>query len=191
MSKIILLAMLALVLVTGCSQTEGRTSNTSTDASPVEASPTTEATTPAPVIDTPEPTPTPERPAYGEFGGVGFTYDNGITITLSAPAAYEPSDSAFAEGDFDAYVSFDVTITNDSVDPFDPSGLYATMSSGGREAVQSFDSELGLAGQPQTQVLPGRSVTWSEGWGVADPADLTYQIAPSFEYEAALFVGGM
>ena len=43
------------------------------------------------------------------------------------------------------------------------------------------------AGSPSTVILPGQSVTWKEAWSVADPNSLTMQIAPSWDYENAVF----
>jgi hypothetical protein len=68
------------------------------------------------------------------------------------------------------------------------SNYYATLQSGNREAESIFDSARGLNGTPSTAVLPGREVRWEEGYTVKDPADLVYQVQPSFDHEATYFV---
>jgi putative VirB-like lipoprotein len=194
MRKILILIALAVAALTGCSTTEGEPTAQQPSASkvargPLEApadEPTDAQPEPEPVE---EPTPTPERPQYGEFGGVGFTYEDGIVVTVSVAEAFEPSEWAVS-ATYDTYVRFDVTLTNGTDVPFDPSGVFSTLASGGREGEAIFDTESGLEGQPMTPVLPGGSVTWTEGYGVADPADLTLQVTPSFEHDAGLFVLG-
>jgi len=202
MRKLIILIVLAVAALTGCSQTEGEPTaqpSTTTETDPTELPPAEPKGTrsEAPPLGTgapaPEPvdTPEPEQPLYGKFGGVGFTFDDGVIITVGAVETFEPAEYAFVTGQFETYILFDVTVTNGADVPFDPSGIYATLASGGTEGEAVYDSDAGLEGQPMTTVLPGKSVTWTEGWGVADPADLTFQIAPGFEYEEALFVGGL
>jgi hypothetical protein len=192
MRKLIITAVLAVAILTGCSQTEGEPTaepSLTTETDPTQLPPAEDKGT---VTDEPEPTPTPtpEQPEYGEFGGAGFTYDDGITLTITAPEAFEPSEYAFTGTDWPAYIRFDITLTNGTDAPFDPAGAYGTISSGGQEGEAVFDTDNGLNGTPTTPVLPGKSITWSEGYGVADPADLTFQVAPGFEHEAALFVLG-
>lgn len=185
-------------LLAGCSQKEGEPTaqppaessepkGTREEAPPLGTGAPEE---PDPVVETEEPAP-PPQPEYGQFGGVGYTFEGGVEVTVSAPAAFEPSEYAFTTTEFPSYLRFDVTVTNGSTEPFDPMAIYATLSSGGVEGEAVFDSDNGLGGTPQTTVLPGKSITWSEGWGVADPADLTYEIALGFEYEPGLFVGGV
>jgi hypothetical protein len=193
----IIALILAAVALAGCSGTEGsptaQPTTAATETDPTQLPPAEEKGTlteePEPVKPTPTPEP-PPQPEYGEFGGAGFTYDDGITLTITAPEAFTPSEYAYTGTEWPEYIRFDITLTNGTGAPFDPSGIYGTLASGGGEAEAVFDTDNGLEGSPVTAVLPGKSVTWSEGYGVADPADLTFQIAPSFEHEAALFVLG-
>ena len=135
----------------------------------------------------PEPQPTPAAPEYGEFGGAGFTWDDGVQVEVSELTEFTPSEfAAFDESP--AYVRMTVTLTNGTSAPFDPSLMSLSAQSGGREFGEVFDTEAGLGGSPTTQVLPGRSAKYDAGFGVADPADVVLQVTPSFEHNPALFV---
>lgn len=134
--------------------------------------------------------PAAEEPVESLTAGFGETvaYEDGLEILVGAPTDFTPGEwSAGAEG-FDSSVRFDVTITNGTAEAFDPSGVFLTASSGGREGSQVFDSENGLEGGPMTSILPGQSVTFPVAFAVADPADLVVQVAPGpWDYEDALF----
>jgi hypothetical protein len=150
------------------------------------------------VLPEDEPAPTEQPPAEEDLAtevpsgtapfGETIVYEDGLEVSVAAPAAFAPSEwSAGGEG-YPAHVRFDVTITNGTDAPFDPSMVFLTASSAGTEADQVFDSEGGLDGGPMTTVLPGQSVTFAAGFGVTDPADLLVQVAPGpFEYDDALF----
>jgi hypothetical protein len=136
---------------------------------------------------TPEPEPTPTEPEYGEFGGAGFTWDDGIQVEVSKLKEFTPSEyAAFDESP--AYVRMTLTVTNGSDAPFDASLVTLSAQSGGREFGEVYDSEAGLNGPPTTPVLPGRSVKFDAGFGVADPVDVVLQVTPSFDHDPALFV---
>jgi len=36
-------------------------------------------------------------------------------------------------------------------------------------------------------LLPGKSVTWKEGYAVINPADITAEITPGMAYDSAIF----
>lgn len=118
------------------------------------------------------------------FGEI-FTYENGVSISASAPAVYTPGKYA-AGADQAQHITFNLTITNGSAEPLEPMA-YGTLASAGTEGSQIFDTENNLNGGPSTVILPGGTITWAEAYSVADPASLILQIAPSFEYENAIF----
>jgi hypothetical protein len=133
-----------------------------------------------------------EEPEAVESLTAGFgetvAYEDGLELVVGAPADFKPSEWAAGAEDASNFVRFDVTITNGTDEPFDPSGVFLTASSGGSEGSQIFDSESGLDGGPMTSVLPGQSVTFPVAFGVADPSDLLVQVAPGpWDYEDALF----
>jgi hypothetical protein len=181
-------ALLAAVALAACGGTPGTADDNPEAGSnrPTETAADVEGE--GEVVDE-EPTEEPtEEPVQGPVAfGQAFTYSDGLSVTVGPPTPYQPSDtSAGAEGAA-AVVSFDVTIVNGTPKPYDPAGVYITMQSANTEATEVYDSENGLNGSPSTTLLPGREAKYRVGYGVADPADLVMEVAPGFEYEAAIF----
>lgn len=122
--------------------------------------------------------------AFGET----WTYTDGISVTVSAPVEFTPSEFALT-GSQPYNVAFEITLANGTDAPFEPFA-YSLVQSGGLEAEAVFDSgnEIGDIGtSPFATILPGESITWLEGYNVADPADVTLQLSPEFDYEDAIF----
>ena len=143
---------------------------------------------------TPVPTesPPPAEDEPGSVAGLAFgdtmAWDDGVTMTVSEPESFTPSEFAVG-GDQSEDLVFTLTITNDSTENVQPV-VISTLSSGGTEATRIIDvgAEGGQVGiPPTTPVLPGESITWQEAWSVADPDSLTMQTAPSFGYESVVF----
>ncbi|GAA2035740.1 hypothetical protein GCM10009819_20330 [Agromyces tropicus] len=148
---------------------------------------TDEGTDEAPDESVVDEEPAAEAPANLGFGDT-MAWEDGVELTVSAPEPYTPSEYA-AGADLAHNVVFTMTITNNSSENLEPL-VYTRLASGGQEASQIFDidngnGEIGLS--PTTVILPGQSVTWQEAWSVADPASLTMQISPNWEYEDAIF----
>ena len=140
------------------------------------------------VAEPSEPTDDASEEASSEnavFGDV-WSYDDGISVSVSAPQPFTPSETA-AGADQAAAVVFTVTVQNDTGANYDPIEAYSSVSSAGVEASQVFDSAQGLMGSPSTAVPAGQSATWQEVYSVSDPAQLVYQIAPGYDYDAAIF----
>ncbi|MGR2753366.1 DUF2510 domain-containing protein [Agromyces arachidis] len=133
-----------------------------------------------------------DEPGTGAFDGLAFgdtmVWDDGVSMTVSEPEAYSPSDLS-AGADQAEDLVFTLTITNDSSENVQPVVL-STLSSDGTEATRIIDigADGGQVGiPPTTAVLPGESITWREAWSVADADSLTMQTAPSFQYEQVVF----
>lgn len=135
--------------------------------------------------------PLAEEPAPDAVDTLSFgqtmVWEDDVELTVSAPEPYTPSEYA-AGADLASNLVFTITITNNSTENLEPLP-YPRLASGGQEGSQIFDvSESGDIGVPPTTViLPGQSVTWQSAWSVADPNSLTMQIAPSFDYDDAVF----
>jgi hypothetical protein len=143
--------------------------------------------TPVPTEGAPD-----EQSPDGAFDGLAFgdtmVWDDGVSMTVSGPEPFSPSDLS-AGADQAENLVFTLTITNDSSENVQPIVL-STLSSDGTEATRIFDvgAEGGQVGiPPTTAVLPGESITWREAWSVADAASLTMQTSPSFQYEQVIF----
>ena len=115
-------------------------------------------------------------------------WENGVQLSVSAPEPYTPSEFA-AGADLPDNLVFTITIRNNSSENLEPTP-FPQLSSGGQEASQIFDVTADgqdVSVPPTTVILPGQSVTWRAAWSVADPSALTMQVAPSFEYQDAIF----
>ena len=134
----------------------------------------------------------PDSEEEEEIGNLAFgdavTYVDDVSISVSTPAGFTPGEYA-AGADQEANLVFSITITNGSKENLDPR-TYSKVSSGGVESSSIFDSgnPVGdLGGGPSTVILPGGTIAWMEAYSVKDPAAIIFQIAPSYDYNDAIF----
>ncbi len=130
----------------------------------------------------------PDDPGAESTGVLGFgdtqAWDDGVSMTVSGPEPFTPSDLAVGADQAEDVV-FTLTITNDSSENVQPV-VFSRLESDGVEATRILDvgAEGGQVGiPPTTAILPGESISWREAWSVADPESLTMETAPSFKYE--------
>jgi hypothetical protein len=138
----------------------------------------------APPSFAPEPEADPEPVGNLAFGDAA-TYEDGLSISVSAPAALTPSEWALT-GAQPHNVQFTVTVTNGTTANFD-GYVFITATSGGAAAEEVYDSENGLGGSPSGVILPGQTITFPVGFNVADPASIVLSVTPGFDYDAAIF----
>jgi hypothetical protein len=158
----------------------------------VGCSPVSQAEAPAPeasiaqppVTEEPKPTPPPKLDllAFGE----AMTWDDGMSLSVSAVEPYQAGEWAAGVVEGQPQVQFRIVVTNGTQAVYEPT-VYGQMISGGQGASQIFDSGNGLVGAPMGAVLPGQTIEWIEAYSVADPASLTFQVSPGYEYEDAIF----
>jgi len=170
---VVLLVVIALFSV-GCSAP-------SASPDPQASAATTPSEEPAPAE------PVAEKPAMPVFGET-VSYDDGVSISVSAPAPFEPSEYAAGVVAGQPVVAFELVITNNGTEPFDPATVFATIASGGTEAAGVFDTEKGIGFPPMTTVLPGSTVKWNQAWSVADPSNITMEVSVGFLNQPAIFV---
>lgn len=179
-----------VLVLAGCGGTSGAPSEgdagtnrptTSSSESPAD----TAAESPA---DTAEESPAAEEAGDGtqKFGD-SYKYEDGLTVTVSKPAKFKPSDVSFVSKPQKNYRQFTITVVNKTGKPYDPSMFTASLQSGNEEMEEIFDSAKGFEGSPTTKVLNGRETKFKIGFGAADPADMVLEVAPGFEYESAIF----
>lgn len=176
------MAFVGGLLLAGCGTTGGEVGE------PVAGTNAPQETkTDKPAEDSTEtPTEEPAATANPKFGET-FTYEDGLSVTVSAPEPYTPSDTA-ATGGEPSFVKFQVTVVNGTSENYDPSLFYVTMQSGNAEAGEVYDSANNLNGSPTTPILPGREGTWAIAFGVTDPNDLVMQVrADMFEREDIIY----
>ncbi len=184
-----------------------------TTAPPSTPPPTTPPPTTPPPTTPPPTTPTddstegdPADPGAGEFEpteedleepespelkfGQTYTYTDGLSITISKPQPFRPSDTA-AVTRSNAYRQFTVTIVNKTGRRYDPSGFSTTVQSANEEAEQIFDSARGIGGSPDTTLLKNREAKFRIAYSLADPKDIVMEVSPDFgEYENAIYTTG-
>jgi hypothetical protein len=124
-----------------------------------------------------------ENLAFGET----YTFEDGVSITVSAPEPFTPSDYADTSEQA-ADITVSITLTNGTGANFDPSLVYSSVTSGGVEGDRVFDSAQKVGLSPTTAVPDGQSISWLEGYSVADPAQLVLQISPGYDYEDVVYV---
>ncbi|MBO3102568.1 hypothetical protein [Cellulomonas fengjieae] len=112
--------------------------------------------------------------------GQTMTYADGLALTVSQPTGYTPGEWAAGTEGHTNFVTFDVTVMNGTSQPYDPLLLMTGATSGGVAASEVFDSEV-LGTRPDAAILPGQTVTWKVGYGVADPADITVDVSAGLD----------
>lgn len=115
-----------------------------------------------------------KQPTFGQ----SYTWDNGLTLTVSKPKPFKPSAYAAGAEKPGTSLRFEITVVNKTGKPYEIVGDYVTLQSGNTEAEQIFDSEKGLNGTPNTPVLDGREAKYSIGFQVQKPQDLVMQYQP-------------
>ena len=153
-------------------------STSSVSSAPNTPEPTEEETTDAPPSESVD-------DMTAKFGEA-FAWEDGLSLTISKPTAYKPSEYAAAGDKFKKFVVFDVRVVNKTGKTWDPSLLYLTMQSSNQEGDRVFDSSK-LGDEPNTKLLNGREAKFKVAFGVADPADLVLEVTPDFDHESALF----
>lgn len=166
-TRVLLTAVIVLLALTGCFRL-----------------PTYNPDTAPSLAEQPDPPAVQENAAFG----TAVTYVDEVSISVSEPAEFTPTE--YAAGNDQAYqVVFSITITNGSDANLDPA-TYSRVSSGGVEASQifDFDNSVGdLSYGPSTVILPGGTITWLEAYSITDLQSIIFQIAPSYDYDDAIF----
>lgn len=171
--------------------------STGTDATPSQAAqPDKPLETPA---AEPEPEPEDEGPAILAWGET-LTYEDGLAITVSQPTGYAPSEWAAGGDGFTSFVVLNITVTNGTALPYEWFNLRVAATSGGAAASEVYDSAMDgqgmeLGSTPSADLLPGQSVTYAVGYGVANTADLTVDVSAGYtddfaEYQHGYWQGG-
>jgi hypothetical protein len=110
----------------------------------------------------------------------GATYhDQSMDITLAAPVAYTPSESAFEQTATGRDVTVTVTLVNRSSAAITPETDLNIQGTSGTAA--AGDVEDNSIGAPSSPVLPGHTIKWRQGLSVPKSAtDLQLAVALGF-----------
>ncbi|MCQ6555618.1 DUF4352 domain-containing protein [Streptomyces sp. C10-9-1] len=149
----------------------------------VEASAPKEATDAAE-----EPAAEGEAPATGETlaAGDSVIYDDDVTVTVSAPKAYSPSEFAIGHTSGNKAYQVTVVIENAGTEKFDTVLTTADARAGeqGVEAEQIFDDTVG--GGFEGTIAPGKKATVVYAFDApADAKTLTVEISPGISYDSS------
>lgn len=168
---IVFLVIVALFAFTGCST-----------AAVAEPDPAASAAT-APETEPASQEP-PALPTFGET----ITFSDGLSLSVSTPSDYVPSDTSVGAVEGQASVVYEFVITNGTAENFDPTLVLATASSAGTEAEGIFDVGNNIGFPPNTAVIPGATIKWQQAFSVADPANVTMEVTVGFTHDPAIFV---
>ena len=182
---ILLAAGAATVGLAACGGVSGEAASTQPTGTNAVAS-----ETPSPAASETETTAPTEEPTAAEDApikfGKAFTWENGLSATVSAPKPYKPTDSAAGTEGFKYFVQFTVTVVNKTGAAFDPDATNHTVQSADVEGSRIFDASSSLD-TPSTKVLNGRQTKYKVAFGVTNPKDIVFEFAPGYEYNSAIW----
>ena len=180
-----LVALLATVALAGCSGTQTATAPTVTVTVTVAPKPTP-APTPSEPVSAPSESFTspayPNTPVQWEHVAM---WKDGLGVSVSKPSTFHPSSGAEGAGKYN--VIFTVTILNKTGAPYEPKQFEASAQSGNVEAESISDAYQGVPTMPQTMLLNGRELKIKVAFAVVNPADITVQVTPGFNWSPAVF----
>jgi hypothetical protein len=153
-----------LVALAGCATTTGATPSAAQAAAPAPAATHADA-----VADG-----TPSHPfAFG-----ATHHGQSLDVTISAPHAFTPSDTAFTDAKGGKAVYVTITLSNHSPNQsINPLGEVTINASAGTSAVEDVEDDANGVGEPESDILPGHTLTWKHGFNIpTDAKDLTVTI---------------
>lgn len=145
---------------------------------------------PAPVTKTVTSAPAKPAPAQNATFGNSYKWDDGLSVSISAPAPYTPTPEAAGMVTGDSNIVFTIAVTNNTQENIDASVAQFNLTSGGvaASAVADLSGPAGTGFGPQTPILPGQTVSWQSAWSVKDVSDMTAQFnIEDFTHKAAIF----
>ncbi|MFC8230036.1 DUF4352 domain-containing protein [Streptomyces sp. NPDC057287] len=119
-------------------------------------------------------------------GGDSAAYDDGLEITVDAPAPYTAGEFAIGHTKGNSAYTVSVVIENKGKEKFDAALVTVDARAGedGVNAEQIYDDKTG-EGFTGT-VLPGKKITAKYAFDApADAKNLTVEVAPGFEWDAS------
>ncbi|MBN6035995.1 hypothetical protein [Amycolatopsis sp. 195334CR] len=131
-------------------------------------------------------------PADSPTWGKRYTWESGLAVDVTAPAACKPSDSA-APPNIERAVKITVTVTNGTSEPFDATllslGGDAQFNGARADQVYDFGGEC-AGGLESATVLPGKTFTYSVAYAVGpQPGEMQISFQPAFGADKAIYVG--
>lgn len=117
--------------------------------------------------------------------GATATWPDGVSLSVSAPKPFKPSESAAGVESAKKFVVVEVTLKNGSKAPVESSMASLRATSGDQKAESVFDSAKGIE-MSSSRVLPGKSLKWRQVFGqpgsdIAVTADWNWQGPVTFQ----------
>lgn len=123
--------------------------------------------------------------------GEQYRFNDGITVSVSAPKSFRPSVSAYPHSA--RAVAFELTIRNDSDQPYKLSGLIVSATVAGGAAKQVVDSTQGYSGivDAGKDVQPAHDVQVTLAFAVPNqPAEMSLSLRPTASSSAVAVYRG-
>jgi hypothetical protein len=117
--------------------------------------------------------------------GQTVKFNDGSTLTVGKPVKFKRAQYAAGGENAKVYLKFKSTFKNNTKEIFDPALTSGSASAGGEEAEAVYQDGLDA---PDNKVLPGKSVTWSMGYGFATGKDVQLEVNVGFlDYGTVIF----
>lgn len=124
---------------------------------------------------------TSDRKKDNPHFGQKYEWDSGISVTVSEPEQFQPSETAALGQGVDQNSpnvrKFTVTLHNGTDRPIDAGAANEIALSGGKQADLIIDPENEITGGGTGKVQPGNDLTYAIGYTLADPNDLSMDIS--------------
>ena len=102
--------------------------------------------------------------------------DGIMAVTLGEPFPVEMDPTTWNfDPSFDLFLGFPITVENIGAEPVDTAGMMVTVLTGERAAETFLDSDK-IQGDPYATVLPGKTVTFTNGYAVGAGEELVVEV---------------
>lgn len=163
-------AMLAGAMVIACGAGSDDTGNSSA---------------PDPVAGGTAPAESKKKPDGIYKFGETVKFKDGSTLTVGKPVDFKRAQFAIGGEKSAEHVKFKATFKNNTDEVFDPALTTAACTAGGEEGETVYQEGMD---SPNNKILPGKSVSWTMGYGVASKKDLQLEVNVGFlDYGTVIF----
>lgn len=113
-----------------------------------------------------------------------------LSIGLSKPTAYTPSESAMVTQQTGRAVAFNLSVTDNATAQSFPAMALSYQATSGSTQDQSIEDSANNVGSSTATILPGHSLTWAIAFSVPkDATDITVQVSSIGGGKTIVFAG--
>ncbi len=150
-------------------------------AATVTPTPSTTEAAPEPSVVAQTEAPPTLPPSANRAFGATFSWDDGVSVTISKPRTYSPGpDVAFQDKTSTTFLIMDVVLKNGSTEPRQASLLHVRAMTGTREAMQVMDRDSGVTTSNE-MIAPGAEYRGKIAFGV--DAGQPFVLTAHFEFD--------